>query len=462
MRLSSKYLRRNTESTDTKECSIYWINHLNEIFMSSTRFIKWNIDNRILWIIGTSSDLSCWDIMTSNTTSSHGYLCDLPEIRELGSCEDLMSRYIAIHTIEPHILRNHSLEFCHKRNKYIIFVRYKLSFFPHLCEFWIGCHYHRVDLEFIGPVHRVFKYLFHRTTIKFWSGSYKSWHHMCHDFESCILEHLSCLNWFQISMSSFIEFINMIVCRLIPNLNTSHSIAPEPDNLLRSDPIRTSFYRHTNHTTFCSFISFFCFLNVSRWNPICMCSNRSGDKWTPIISNIYWIWIIPKGCMSIVDLLNKIFLIYYRIYAPCSSNNTDIAFWNCISCHSEWLKTILNLSEWIKFIHLSTLNSWFIRNITLRKSFVRRTIDTFSRTSPKLGKKWYYWNSWKRTHCSLSQYLSHTKFVDYQSLINEFFISLDHHNMWWSFWNAIFRKNLIFEFMKSFLRRNILIFGKWK
>lgn len=115
--------------------------------------------------------------------------------------------------------------------------------------------------------------------------------------------------------------------------------------------------------------------------------------------------------MGIIDSFYKHFLVLPRVYTPCSSNDANITFSDSISGNFKWSKTVLNLTYWIKLIHLCALYGRFSRDITLRKSFIGRAVYTLSGTSPKLCEKRYYRNSWERTDSSLPQNLPYSRVI---------------------------------------------------
>lgn len=130
--------------------------------MSFTCFIELYIEDRLMRIILFGADLTSGDIMTSDPPSDHMSLRDLTEIRELGSCEDLTRWDITVHTIQPHILWEHPLEFCHERDKSCIIIWDEFSLFPDVLEFRVRRHYEGVDLHLIWTIVRIIKYFLHR------------------------------------------------------------------------------------------------------------------------------------------------------------------------------------------------------------------------------------------------------------------------------------------------------------
>ena len=263
--LTWKYLRWYTESEKSEYRSVHWINHLKKPLMSSWCLIKIFINNGIMRTIALGTYFTSRYIMSSDASCSHSYLRDLPQIGNLGSCKYLRSRDITIHSIEPNILRNQSLDLSHKRYKCRIIIWDKFSSLPYFGEFWVGRHNQWIDLEFIRAKIRILKYLSHWCNISIWSRSHKSWHHMSHHFESCIFEESRCADRLRISMTTLVESIDTIICRLISDLNSCDTISSQTDYLILIDPVRTCLDRNPNDTTFGRFISFFCLFQSRRF-----------------------------------------------------------------------------------------------------------------------------------------------------------------------------------------------------
>lgn len=160
--------------------------------MSTGRFVEELFNDGIMGIVSLRTYLTSRYIVPDYPSSSHRNFCHLAKIRKLGSCENLRSRYISIHTIEPYILWEHSLKFCHQWYKRCVIIWNELSTFPHISELRVRSNHHRVYLEFIRTIVRIGKNLLHRRFVSFWSGTNKSWHHMSYHLESCIFEKSGC------------------------------------------------------------------------------------------------------------------------------------------------------------------------------------------------------------------------------------------------------------------------------
>ena len=203
-------------------------------------------ENGILRIVSLSTDLSCRDVMADDSFLSHADFCELAKIGKFRSCEDLICRNISIHTIEPEILRKHPLKVCHEIDKSHIIIRGKSSFSPYRLKLGMRCHNHRIYLHLIRSEITIRKYSTHRFSVPYYTRAKKPWHHMCDDFESCILEKPRRFDRLLISMSALIEKIDRIIRRLVSDLDPSHSIVTKTDYLFGSDPVRTSLDRHTD------------------------------------------------------------------------------------------------------------------------------------------------------------------------------------------------------------------------
>ena len=203
-------------------------------------------ENGILRIVSLRTDFTSRDIMTDDSFLSHADFCELAKIGKLRPCEDLICRDISIHTVEPEILRKHPLEVCHQIDKSHIIIRGESSSSPYRLKLGMRCDDHRIYLHLIRSEITIREYPTHRFSISFHTGTEKPWHHMCDDFESCILEKPRRFDRLLISMSAFVEQIDRIVRRLISDLDTSHSIVTKTGYLFGSDPIRTSLDRHTD------------------------------------------------------------------------------------------------------------------------------------------------------------------------------------------------------------------------
>ena len=244
--LSGKILRWDTQTKHPKECTIDRIDILEEVFMTTRCFIEIRFENSTLRIISLSTDFTSRDIMAGDGLLSHADFCELAKIGKLRSCEDLICRDISIHTIEPEILRKHTLEVCHEIDKSHIIIRGESSVSPYRLKLRMRCHNHRIYLHLIRSEITIGKYSTHRCSVPCYTGAEKTWHHMCDDFESCILEKPRRFDRFFVPVSAFIERVDLIVRRLISDLDTSHSIPTKTDDLFGSDPVRTSLDRHAD------------------------------------------------------------------------------------------------------------------------------------------------------------------------------------------------------------------------
>lgn len=100
-------------------------------------------------IIAFGADLPCRYIRAYNPLISHTHLCKLAEIRELRSCQDLISRDITIHTIQTDILWKKSLEVCHEVYQGLIIIWSEPSISPYIFELRVRSDDHRIDLHLI-------------------------------------------------------------------------------------------------------------------------------------------------------------------------------------------------------------------------------------------------------------------------------------------------------------------------
>jgi hypothetical protein len=155
---------------------------------------------------------------------------------------------ISIHTIESDIFWEVSLEFCHEWDECCVIIGDKFSSFPHSCQFRIWSNDEGIYFEFIRTKVTILKYFFHRYNIIAWSCTDETRHHMRHYFKTCIFEKSCCMDRFFVSMSSLIEFIDMIECCLISDLYSSYPILSQSDNLSLIYPVWTCFYGHTDHS----------------------------------------------------------------------------------------------------------------------------------------------------------------------------------------------------------------------
>ncbi len=453
---SRENLRWNPQATESKKRPILRINHLKEILMPSTCFIKILIQNGIIRIISFCADLTSWDIMPSKSKFSHMKFRYLTKIGCLRSSENLMCRNITIHPIESHIFWNECLKFRHKWNEFFIIIRLKFSFFPNFCKFTIWCHNKRINLELVRAKITICEDFLHRFIISLRRRSNKPRHYMCHNFESSIFEKTSCLDRFFVSMSAFIDFVNLVICRLVSDFYARNSISTQANYFLRIYPVWTRLDRHSNHSTLCSFIAFFSFFK---------CFRKLIIPWKFLWKEFFdFIWVhrictlmekiffhLIKKCMPIINIFDKIFLILTRIYTPSPSNNSHITLRNCIPRKRKWRKSILNLKKRIKFIHFRTLNRRLIRNITFWEIIVGRAINTFTRTTPEFRQKRNHRNPRKRTYSTLAKHLSDSQFIRHFPFIYKLLITIQEHNMCWTITYLKFRKNLIFHFVERFL-----------
>ncbi len=196
-------------------------------------------------------------------------------------------------------------------------------------------------------------------------------------------------------MSSLIQNIYLVVGRLIAYLHSRHPIAPEALYFFWSYPVWPSLDSHSDHSTLRSLISFFCFLKSFGYP---LFRNNSA-----ICLIILWVTAFvvmteykrtlntsrsaPKGSMSIINILDKLFLIIMWIHTPRSSDNPHITLRDSVSCNLKRSQSVLNLKKWIKLIHFSALNGWLIGDITFWEILIAWTIDTLPRTSPELGQE---------------------------------------------------------------------------
>lgn len=118
----------------------------------------------------------------------HTNLSELTKICELGSCKNLRSWNITIHTIESDIFWKHSLNISHKINQVLIIIRSESSTSPNPLKLRMWGNNHRIYLHLIWSKKWIIKYTSHTFSIILWCCSKKSWHNMCNDFESCIFK----------------------------------------------------------------------------------------------------------------------------------------------------------------------------------------------------------------------------------------------------------------------------------
>lgn len=449
---SREILWWNTKSCKTKNSSIFRINELEKIFMSSARFIELYIENRIHRIVFLGTNLTRRDIITMHSARNHIRFSNLAKIRHFRTCENLTRWNITIHTIQSDIFRNHCLEFCHQWDKCRIIIWFEFSPSPYFFEFRMWSHYEWIHLEFIRTKIRIRKYGLHRFSIEFWCCTQKSRHHVSHYLETRILEKSRRSYGFSIAMSTLVHLIDAIDSRLVSYLHPSHPVATQSNDFFLIDPIRTRLDRNPNHTTFCSLISFFCFFERFWWNPLGI--TIIYWRWkrrSHILSNNFSIFLISECCMCIINILDEIFLVFSRVNAPSSSYNTDIAFYDRIPCHSEWLETILHLTKWVKLIQFGTLYSRLIRNITLWEVIIGRTIDALPWTSPELRQKRNHRNSRKWADRTLAKDFSNAQNIFMDSIVNEFLISWDEFNRGRRSFFLVFRENRILQSVEVIL-----------
>ena len=87
---------------------------------------------------------------------------------------------------------------------------------------------------------------------------------MCNHLETRILEEAGRTNRFGIAVSSLVLLVDVVMSRLIADLDTRDAVLSKFIDLLFSDPIRTRFDRHTDNTASCGLIAIFCLFESFR------------------------------------------------------------------------------------------------------------------------------------------------------------------------------------------------------
>lgn len=235
-------------------------------------------------------------------------------------------------------------------------------------------------------------------------------------------------------MSSLIQYIDGVTCRLISDLHPSDSIVPQSGYFRFIDPVRACLDRDTDHSWKSSFIS--CF--------------RLLEWWRNIVS-------VRKVRMCIIDRTDKVLLICSWIYTPCPSDNTNITLRYGMTGCLQWVETIPDLFQRVKCVILSTLDRGFTSDIALRKSLICGTKDTLSWTSPEFRQKGddCYTREWSDR--ALSEDFPYTRTLSDLSSSYQSTIPFDELSTPCSERNLIFRENTIFENMKLLLCLDVFV-----
>lgn len=152
--------------------------------------------------------------------------------------------------------------------------------------------------------------------------------------------------------------------------------------------------------------------------------------------------------MCIIDSFHKHFLVLPWVYTPSSPDNSHVTFCNSVSCNFEGSQSVLNLTYWVKLIHLGTLNCWLSSNIAFWKSFISRAIHALSWTSPELCQKRNDRNPGKGTYSSFSKDFPDSRVIYIGLVRNSLSIKFKYLNRAHIFdFIPIFRKKGIFYFL---------------
>jgi len=189
----------------------------------------------------------------------YALFCELSEIGESRSCDDLVRRDITIETVESYIMGHHELEVCHEVDECLIIIGYPLTCSPAGFDLRMWGDDHRVDLDLIRTKVTIRPHSSKALAISLGGGSWEILHHMYDDFDARILEKPDRLDRLGIAMSSLRESIDLIDRCLDSDLDTSDTIATKSDDLIRSHPVRSSLYGDTDDPRRCGFIAFLCF-----------------------------------------------------------------------------------------------------------------------------------------------------------------------------------------------------------
>lgn len=133
--LFRKVLRWDAETKERKNRSIFAIDELKKVLMSSTCFIEILVKMRIFWFISLGTYLTSGYILSMKTEFRHSIVGYLAKVGELRSCENLARWDISIHSIEANIFWYHCLKLCHESYKGLIIIGSVSSVFPEFCEF---------------------------------------------------------------------------------------------------------------------------------------------------------------------------------------------------------------------------------------------------------------------------------------------------------------------------------------
>jgi hypothetical protein len=162
--------------------------------------------------------------------------------------------------------------------------------------------------------------------------------------------------------------------------------------------------------------------------------------------------------MSIVNSLYKHFLVQFRIDRPGTTYDTNIAFIDVMPRDSEASESILYLLDGVKFVHLSSHDRWFIRDITPRETDKGGAIDAFPRTSPEFGQERYHRYTRLIAYSSLAKYPLYARWWGDTGVGDHLVVSLYEGNIGYWFDGFVDRIYLIAEFLKILFISNILVF----
>lgn len=186
--LSSIVPTRDPESQESEYRAIKRIDILEKVFVPSWCFVHIFIENSIFRIVSFRPYFTSRYIPCFFSEWTHTDLCYLTEICYRRASEYLFLRYIAIHTIESDILREHGNKIDHEIDEGNIIVGCESSFSPEDFKFRVRCNHHGIYLDLIWTEISVLKNCLKTLTIEWGCRTEEIRHNMRNDLKSSILE----------------------------------------------------------------------------------------------------------------------------------------------------------------------------------------------------------------------------------------------------------------------------------
>lgn len=165
--------------------------------------------------------------------------------------------------------------------------------------------------------------------------------------------------------------------------------------------------------------------------------------------------------MCIVDILDIRLLVEQGIGAPGSSDDANIALLNHMPRDFQGPESVPYLPNRVEFIQFRPHNCGFVWNIALRKSFVCRTIDALSRTSPRLREDGYDRYSRETSDRPFPEKFPNPWLVLQNTLAQEGIISVQEYYPGNCLRKLIFRIDIVLELMELLLGDYFRMIGKF-